>query len=53
MSSTSIRMKDIKFKKEEADFMCLADKTLKTLFDYLKDVYKDRPERLLIFEDDD
>jgi hypothetical protein len=34
--STSIRMKDINYHEQEADLMCIADTTVKNIFDYLK-----------------
>jgi hypothetical protein len=51
-SSTSIRMKDIQFPPKEADLMCLADNTLKTIFDYMKGVYEAKSQQLLILEDE-
>lgn len=34
--STSIRMKDINYHEQEADLMCLADTTVKNIFDFIK-----------------
>ncbi len=34
--STSIRMKDICFNEQEADLMCMADTTVKSIFDFIK-----------------
>lgn len=43
--STSIRMKDINYNEQEADLMCVADSTVKNIFDYLKKLEEETKQK--------
>lgn len=47
-ATTSIRMKDILYKEDEAELMCLADKTLKKIYDKIQETPEIKNSSILI-----